>query len=102
MEGLWWLLLVILVIFFGKNIPFIANLENGFVQPNAVPTPDGIPAITIQNQTSPPENQPAPWKSICASPVASPSPSNPILFTQGQFPARPVQRVTFSASPNAS
>jgi len=87
MGELGWLLLIVLVILFGKNIPFIANLESGltnatpspstpsgsFSQPNAVPTPNGLPALTTQNQTSPPENQPAPWKTICnASPVGNP------------------------------
>src|SRR5215472_13272012 len=77
MEGLGWIILIIVILLFGKNIPFIAALENGtFFQPNAVPNPNGTPAITLQNQTSPPENQPAPWKSVCGTPIAAPSPTN--------------------------
>lgn len=77
MEGLWWLIAIVLFLVFGKNLnlsSFNTNTGNtnyvpdgSFVQPNAVPTPDGIGAVSIQNQVSPPENQPAPWKSVCTT-----------------------------------
>jgi len=95
MEGLGWIILIVVILLFGKNIPFIAALENGtFFQPNAVPNPNGTPAITLQNQTSPPENQPAPWKSVCGTPISAPSPTNvymplnmsPISFSNQAIP----------------
>lgn len=81
-EGFWILIAIFVFLVFGKNLnlgQFSINTGNSnnvppgqFTQPNAVPTADGIPAISIQNQTTPPENQPAPWKSICQPTTVNP------------------------------
>jgi hypothetical protein len=59
MDGFGWVVVAILVLLFGKNLGMTtAGLFNN---PNAVPTPDGLPSQTIQNQGNPPTAQPAPW-----------------------------------------
>lgn len=82
-EGFWILIAIFVFLVFGKNLNLSQfsvntgtsnNVPDGSLNaPNAVPTPDGLPAISLQNQTSPPENQPAPWKSVCI-----PTTSNPV------------------------
>jgi hypothetical protein len=98
MEGLWWLIAIVLFLLFGKNLNLTsfkvgnntAVPDGTFNNPNAVPTPDGIAAISIQNQVSPPENQPAPWKSVCSSPVNSQSPTNPVFNVATVTPVQAV------------
>jgi hypothetical protein len=75
MDGFGWIVAIVVLLLFGKS--FSITTAATYVQPNAVPTPDGLPFdnSTDQNQLDPPTAQPAPWR--CASP--SPSlPMNPV------------------------
>jgi len=67
MDGFGWMVVVILVLLFGKNIS--ATTAAVFNQPNAVPSPDVVPGSTIQNQGNSPITQPPPWS---CNPNASP------------------------------
>ena len=104
MDSLGWIIVAILILLFGKNIAGIVSTATAgvFTQPNAVPTPDGLPASTTQDQTTGnPVPTPAPWKNTCQvvagqmQPTAvglgliTPSSSNLNLPPSGG-PARPV------------
>jgi hypothetical protein len=102
MDGLTIIILAILVLLFGKNFLSL-TLPTTPVITNAVPTPDGIPAMTTQNNSptggQQPSSQPPPWSNVCNPP--SPSlPMTPIQTSIQQagnnvrFPVK--QRVTFT------
>lgn len=77
----WFVAIIVLLLLFGKNIT--ASLSSGFTNYNAVPTPDGLPATTIQNNDNPPTAQPSPWtpgNGACAS-NAQPVTATPVLGT---------------------
>ena len=102
MEGLWWLILIVLFLLFGNKL----NLSGVslFNQPNAVPTPNGIPASTTQNNTNPPSAQPPVWARQCGSapvnPVTSPvipTPVSPSLPMVGNITVSNVKRPTLYA-----
>lgn len=81
MDGLGWLIAVILLLLVGKNLNLATVFGGGvFTQPNAVPTPDGLPAdvaeVSRQNTADPPTAQPAPWSP--GTGACGPSPSLPI------------------------
>lgn len=75
------IILAVIFLLFGKSI--VATAETTFSQPNAVPTPDGIPAATTQNQNIPnTANAPAPWQNSCTAntqnlPASTSLPFNP-------------------------
>lgn len=85
METLGWIILIILAFIFGPQLLATINPPVPFSQPNAVPTPNGLPASSVQNQmilnTA---NAPAPWANVCTAPtvaVTPPSPSLPLMPT---------------------
>lgn len=60
MDGLSLIIVIVLFLLFGKS--FLASFTGTFTQPNAVPTPDGIPMSTTQNQNNlNTQNAPSPW-----------------------------------------
>jgi len=79
MEGLWWLIGIVLLLLFGKK--FGLNIGNGFSLDNQLPT-NQSPASTTQDNTNPPSAQPPPWHSPCRT-IAPPSneiaPRDPLI-----------------------
>lgn len=98
MDGLWGAIIAIVaVIVFGKFRQQTTGTSNVEVIQNANPTPDGIPAMTTQNNDNPPTEQPSPWSHICPQSTSLPmSPAQAIPFRSNV--SSPVSRVTFSAT----
>lgn len=70
MDGFTLLVIIVLLLLFGKGS--LASLTAAFNQPNAVPTPYGLPADTVSTPSGPTTqdqnnlstaNAPAPWTS---------------------------------------
>lgn len=83
MDAIGWIIVIVIFLIFGKSLNITAT--TAFNQPNAVPTPNGIPNLivnglgTTQNQQDPPTAQPSPWAPVCKPPVRMPlAPYNPI------------------------
>jgi hypothetical protein len=67
MGGFGWVVLAVLVLLFGKNLS--TTTAALFSQPNSVPTPDTLPALSIQNQGNQNNaNAPPPWATTCSYP----------------------------------
>ena len=65
MDGLGWLIVIVLLFLFGKNFN-LSGVLNTSVIANAVPTPNGLPALITQDQvTGNPVATPAPWTNQC-------------------------------------
>ena len=100
MGALGWIIAIVVVFLFGRNISFKA-VSTPIID-NAIPGPQQLPFMTTQNQLNAPHAQPSPWSSVqcdvtsaCRPVTPLRSPCNPTPVS-ARYPLMPQRAQLFS------